>query len=294
MNPLSFFGLEATTRTQQYYVLLVSAVLILTALHFVNQSRTGRALRSLREDPLAAGAIGIPVNRLKLMAFAIGAGIAGFTGCIFGTLLTAVTAGNFDIPILITIYAVVILGGFGSLSGVVLGALVITVSFQFLAPENPQNNARVLFYLLIALVIVLLLRSWWRVALVLAATVALGVAVQGVVEAVAPSWAGGPVVEGGRLGDLIDSWVLIPEGHADFGNVAYVALVVAVLAVTQLRPSRRIFALPAVAYLAAVVWETSFVLQPAVARWILFGALLVVLMNVRPQGLLGTPRVEIV
>ena len=115
------------------------------------------------------------MNRLKLLAFAIGAGIAGFTGCIFGTLLTAVTAGNFDIPILITIYAVVILGGFGSLSGVVLGALVITVSFQFLAPENPQNNARVLFYTLIVLVIVLLVRSWWRVALVLAATVALGV-----------------------------------------------------------------------------------------------------------------------
>jgi ABC-type branched-subunit amino acid transport system permease subunit len=47
-------------------------------------------------------------------------------------------------------------------------------------------------------------------------------------------------------------------------------------------------------YLSAVVWETSFVEQPAVARWILFGALLVVLMTVRPQGLLGTPRVEIV
>ena len=294
IDPLSFFGLEASTRTQQYYVLLVSAVLILTGLHFVNQSRTGRALRSLREDPLAAGAIGIPVNRLKLMAFAIGAGIAGFTGCIFGTLLTAVTAGNFDIPILITIYAVVILGGFGSLSGVVLGSLVITVSFQFLAPENPQNNARVLFYMLIVLVIVLLVRSWWRVGLVLAASVALGLVTNAVVEAVAPSWAGGPVVEGGRLGDVLDGWVLIPEGHADFGNVAYVALVVAVLAVTQIRPSRRIFALPAVAYLAAIVWETSFVLQPAVARWILFGALLVVLMNVRPQGLLGTPRVEIV
>jgi ABC-type branched-subunit amino acid transport system permease subunit len=50
---------------------------------------------------------------------------------------------------------------------------------------------------------------------------------------------------------------------------------------------------PAV-YLAAVVWENSFVEQPAVARWILFGALLVTIMTVRPQGLLGTPRVEVV
>jgi ABC-type branched-subunit amino acid transport system permease subunit len=47
-------------------------------------------------------------------------------------------------------------------------------------------------------------------------------------------------------------------------------------------------------YLAVVVWETSFVEQPAVARWILFGSLLIALMTVRPQGLLGTQRVEIV
>ena len=56
----------------------------------------------------------------------------------------------------------------------------------------------------------------------------------------------------------------------------------------------RLAALVPTLYLAAIVWETSFVEQPAVARWILFGALLVALMNFRPQGLLGTPRVEIV
>jgi ABC-type branched-subunit amino acid transport system permease subunit len=294
IDPLSFFGFDVTTRTQQYYVLLVAAVLVLVALHFISESRTGRSLRSLREDPLAAGAVGIPVNRLKLLAFAIGSGIAGLTGCIFGTVLTAVTAGNFDIPILITIYAVVILGGFGSLSGVVVGATVITVSFQFLAPENPQSNARLLFYTVIVLVLALLVRSWWRLAFVLAVTVALGLSLHAIVEAVAPSWTGGAVVEGGRFADAIGNWVLIPQEHANFGNFAYVTLVVAVLVLTQIRPSRRIFALPFVAYLAAVVWETSFVLQPAVARWILFGALLVVLMNVRPQGLLGTSRVEIV
>ena len=81
----------------------------------------------------------------------------------------------------------------------------------------------------------------------------------------------------------------------NFGNFAYVTLVVAVLVLTQIRPSASDRSpVPFVAYLAAVVWETSFVVQPAVARWILFGALLVVLMNVRPQGLLGTSRVEIV
>ena len=110
--------------------------------------------------------------------------------------------------------------------------------------------------------------------LVLAATVALGLAVHTIFEAVAPSWAGGAVVEGGRFADVIGNWVLIPQEHANFGNFAYVTLIVAILVLTQIRPSRRIFALPFVAYLATVVWETSFVLQPAVARWILFGALL--------------------
>ena len=293
IDPISLFGYELTSRTQQYALLLAAGVVVLVGLHFLSESRTGRALRALREDPLAAEAMSIPVNRLKLLAFGIGAGIAGFTGCIFATLLTAVTPGNFDVPILITIYAVVILGGFGSLSGVILGAVVITVSFQFLAPENPQNNARVLFYTIILLTIVLAVRSWWRLLLVLSGTVVLGVVVHASVSAVAPTWTGGPVVEAGRLGELIGDWVIIPQGHPSFGNVAYVALVVSVLALTQLRPSLRLFALPFVAYLAAIVWETSFVEQPAVARWILFGALLVVLMNVRPQGLRGTPRVEV-
>jgi branched-chain amino acid transport system permease protein len=294
IDPLRFFGYELASRTQQFYFLLGAVVVVLAALHFLSESRTGRAWRALREDPLAAEAMSIPVNRLKLMAFAIGAGIAGLAGCIFGSVLTAVTAGNFDLPILITIYAVVILGGIGSLTGVILGAIVINVSFQFLAPENPQSNARILFYAAIALLLVLALRPRWQAAAVLAGAVALGVATQALVAAVAPSWADGSVVEGGRLGGVIENWVVIPAGHGRFGDWAYVALVVAVLVLTRLRGWVRTVALVPTVYLAAIVWETSFVEQPSVARWILFGSMLVVLMTVRPQGLLGTPRVEIV
>ena len=160
IDPIRFFGYELTTRTQQFYFLLVVACVVLAALYFVSESRTGRAWRALREDPLAAEAMSMPVNRLKLLAFSFGAGIAGLAGCIFAAVLTAVTPGTFDLPILITIYAVIILGGLGSLTGVVLGAVVINVSFQFLAPENPQNNARVLFYSLILLLLLVWLRPW--------------------------------------------------------------------------------------------------------------------------------------
>jgi ABC-type branched-subunit amino acid transport system permease subunit len=294
IDPLDFFGYELTTRAQQYYFLLLLVIIALAGLHLLSESRTGRAWRALREDPLAAEAMSIPVNRLKLMAFAFGAGIAGLVGCVFATVLTAVTSGNFDIPILITIYAVIILGGLGSLTGVVLGAVVINVSFQFLAPENPQGNARLLFYAVLLLLLVLHLRPWWRLAAVVGAIVGVGVAVQALVDAVAPSWTGGTVVDGGRLAGAIQEWVVIPTAHGRFGNFAYVSLVVVTLILTRLRGWIRTVALVPAVYLAAVVWENSFVEQPAVARWILFGSLLVALMTVRPQGLLGTPRVEIV
>ena len=294
IDPLDFFGYELTTRAQQFYSLLVAVLIVLVALHFLSESRTGRAWRALREDPLAAETMSIPVKRLKLMAFAFGAGIAGLAGCIFASVLTAVTAGNFDVPILITIYAVVILGGLGSLTGVVFGAIVINVSFQFLAPENPQGSARVLFYAVILLLLLLHLRPWWRLGAILAATVGLGLAMHALVAAVASSWTGGPVIDGGRLSGAIGNWVVIPNGHGRFGSFVYIVLVVAILILSRLRGWARTVALVPTLYLVAVVWENSFVEQPAVARWILFGALLVTIMTVRPQGLLGTPRVEVV
>jgi branched-chain amino acid transport system permease protein len=295
IDPLAFFGYELTSRTQQFYFLLLAVTLVLAGLHFISESRTGRAWRALREDPLAAEAMSVPVNRLKLMAFAFGSAIAGLTGCIFAAVLTAVSPGNFALPLLITIYAIVILGGIGSLTGVILGAIVINASFQFLAPENPQDRARLLFYAVLLLLLVVGLRSsWWRLGAVLGAVVAFGLVTQAIVDAVAPTWTGGGVVEGGRLGGVVEQWVIIPSGHGRFGGVAYVALVAAVLTLTRLHGTVRLVALVPTLYLAAIVWETSFVEQPAVARWILFGALLVALMNFRPQGLLGTPRVEIV
>jgi len=176
----------------------------------------------------------------------------------------------------------------------VIGAIVINVSFQFLAPENPQDNARILFYAVIVLLLAVGIRPWWRFATVLGGVLVLGLAAHAVAAAIDPSWTAGAVVEGGRLAGVISDWVIIPAGHDRFADGAYIALVVAILALTRLSGWWRTGVLVPSIYLAAIVWETSFVEQPAVARWILFGALLVFLMTVRPQGLLGTPRVEIV
>src|SRR5437868_5357264 len=134
----------------------------------------------------------IPVNRLKLLAFMFGAGIAGLTGAIVAPALTGVAAGDFDTSVLITIYAVVILGGAGSLTGVVIGAIVINVSYEILTPATP-DRARELFYGVIVVALLAKLRPWPRLVAVLGGTAALGF----VAHAIAGSH--GDVTNGGFL-----------------------------------------------------------------------------------------------
>ena len=99
----------------------------------------------------------MPVNRLKLYAFAFGAGVAGLTGTLFASLNTAVFSSDFDTPVLITVYAILILGGAGSLGGVILGALVVNVSLEVL---RTPNHATWVFFILIVGTLVAKLRPW--------------------------------------------------------------------------------------------------------------------------------------
>src|SRR5213596_964642 len=84
IDPLNFFGHKITTTKGYYLYTLAALTLLMVMLYFVNGSRTGRAWRALREDPLAAEVMSVPVNRLKLLAFMFGAATAGFSGTIFG------------------------------------------------------------------------------------------------------------------------------------------------------------------------------------------------------------------
>ena len=78
---LKFFGQPGhVARRLSIYVALAAFVVVVSALYLLNESRTGRAWRALREDELAAELMTMPVNRLKLLAFAIGAGVAGIAG----------------------------------------------------------------------------------------------------------------------------------------------------------------------------------------------------------------------
>ena len=106
--------------------LLVIAVVILTVIRLDN-SRMGRAWTAIREDELAAAAMGIPVVRYKLAAFAVGASFAGVMGVLFAASRTFVSPESFNFMQSIGVLSMVILGGLGSIPGVILGAAVVII-----------------------------------------------------------------------------------------------------------------------------------------------------------------------
>jgi len=294
LDPLNFFGYELDSIRQYYFFLLIAFAVAAAALYFLSESRTGRSWRALREDPLAAEAMSIPVFRLKILAVVFGAAMAGLVGCIFAAIQTGVVAGQFDVSLLIILYAIIILGGLGSIAGVLIGTIVINGALQFLAPQNDiPEFKRWLFYAVIILVVAKI-RPWSKLAAVVGGTIVLGFVVHAVAGAIDSSWTAGSAVDAGSAGTGIEHWVIIPEGHPAFDTWAYIILVAAIITCSQLRGWWRTIALIPTLYWVAVVWENVLAENPAVTALILFGALLVALMQARPQGLLGTARVEIV
>jgi len=291
IDSLNLFSYHLTSTRQYYFYTLISLALVMTMLYFVNASRTGRAWRALREDPLAAEAMSMPVNRLKLLAFMFGAGTAGFTGTIFGAVQSGAFPGDYDVGLLITIYAIVILGGLGSIGGVVVGALVVNGAPELL---RSSSNARFLFYGVILLALLIAMRPWYRPVIVLLGTVVFGFVLHVIVDAVWSRGTAGHIDGGGAFGRALEHWVLLPSHPGRIAGWAYFGLIVAALVLTLVRGWWRTIALIPTLYLASFVWENKLVEQVSGAtRLILLGALLVVIMNVRPSGIFGTARVEI-
>jgi ABC-type branched-subunit amino acid transport system permease subunit len=291
LDPIRAFGAQLLTNTGYFYLLLVLLVLSMVVLHLLDNSRTGRAWRAVREDPLAASLMTIPVNRVKLMAFAFGAAIAAMAGAVFAAQQTSVFPTDFDTPYLILIYAGLILGGAGSVAGAVVGGLVVAISLEFL--RNP-TEAGYVFYGVILLTLIVKLRPWLRLAAVLGATAVFGLIARLIAGAISSDATAGNSGSTGWIHDVLHNWVIVPRHPTTFGDVAFVALIGLVIALVQLRGRWRELALVVTLYVAACVWEARLVAVPAITRQILIGVILIVMMNARPQGLLGQRRVEVV
>ena len=294
--PLTFFGGHLTIDTTRgyYWFLLGCVMVVLVILYCISESRTGRAWKASREDPLAAEMMGMPVNRLKIMAFSIGAAIAGLAGSVFAAAQTGAFPQNFGTQVLILIYAVVILGGTGSLTGMLVGATVIIASNQVLDSTSPPNVGRVLFYVaLIAAIFFTMRRSWVKMLIAFAGTAVFGLVVHAIVDAVWSRGTAGQVTSGGFLTSVIRNWMLLPSNPGRLAVYGYLLMILCVVAVVQLKGWWRLAVLVPTLYLTAFVWENLLVQNPAVTRYVLFGALLIAVMTIRPQGLFGTAKVEI-
>jgi branched-chain amino acid transport system permease protein len=116
------FGVDATP---YYYVgLALVAFLILTSQR-LKFSRIGRAWMAIREDEIAAAAMGVNRTKMKLLAFATGAAFAGATGTLFVAKLQTATPEMFGFPVSVMILVMIVFGGIGSVWGVVVGALIL-------------------------------------------------------------------------------------------------------------------------------------------------------------------------
>jgi branched-chain amino acid transport system permease protein len=312
VDRLGAFGLTASSERAYFYITLSAVIVVFAALTLANRSRTGRAWRALNDDTLAAQAMSMPVNWLKLLAVGLGAAVAALAGTINAALLQGAFPDDYNTQVLIIIYAMVILGGAGSLPGAVLGAVVVSVfMLEGLRPQTPigdlTGNGRWVFYGAILLVLVAVVRPWRRLAVIVGGVVVFGIVVHAIVAATTERGTDGLLntspetfEEGGAVGWLIRHWLALPGGTYEVGsltwfNVALVGLIALVLCITLVHGWVRDALIVPTVWLAGFVWETRLVLETSgPTRLLLLGAILIGLMIVRPQGLLGKPRVEIV
>jgi branched-chain amino acid transport system permease protein len=281
---------EGIFAVSYFYVALALFAVVFVALRFVNNSRTGRAWRSQREDPLAAEAMGMPVNWLKLVSFSFGAAVAALTGTLFAAQAASVFPLTFYFVLLIIVYTMVILGGSGSQAGVVAGALIVSPLLELL--REPGKSRAIFFGALVGALLVLSRRSR-AMGIVALVTLAFGFVVHEILGAIDKSWVAGEH-QGGFAG-LTDHWVVAPAHLARWiAPASYIGLIAAVLLVTMVRGRLRLVLLVPTLYLAAFVWENVMLAKPEPARYIVLGIILIALMILRPNGLLGERRVEIV
>jgi branched-chain amino acid transport system permease protein len=128
---------NASAESRIYFYILALLIVLLTIVvaRRLGSSRIGRAWTAIREDETAAIAMGIPLVRMKLLAFATGASFAGAMGVLYAALFRFISPPTFDLVQSISILSMVILGGMGSIPGVILGAVLVTLLNLRILPD---------------------------------------------------------------------------------------------------------------------------------------------------------------
>jgi ABC-type branched-subunit amino acid transport system permease subunit len=289
----SLHGLSGNVSSPRGYYLVALIVIIGLAaiLHLLDTSRTGRAWRALRDDQLAAAAMTIPVNKLKVMAFSFSAAIGALGGTLFAAQTSSVFPTNFTENVLILIFACLVLGGAGSIAGAIAGGIIVWALEQML---SSPLDAGYLFYGLILLTLIWKIRPWWQLGVVLAGIVVLGLVSHAVVGAISSSATAGHPGSSGWIGSAVKHWVIVPQSAVGYGNVLFILVICLVLVLVRVQGALRLALVVPTVYLAACCWESRLIVNPAITTQIMLGVILIVTMAARPNGLLGTRRVEMV
>ena len=128
---LEFFGLQISDAKLYplyfYFLVLLMVCVIILVTRRLENSRVGRAWKAIREDEIAASSMGVPVVRMKLLGFAVGASFASAVGVLFAAKQVFINPESFTFMESIGVLAMVILGGMGSVPGAVLGATGVTI-----------------------------------------------------------------------------------------------------------------------------------------------------------------------
>jgi branched-chain amino acid transport system permease protein len=140
VDPIKLPGLDpfnqAINLRPWYWTALVLVLIVLAVNFRLRDSRLGRAWIALREDEVAAASMGVPLVKTKLLAYGTGAAFGGIAGAFLGTYLNTVNADQFEFSFSIFILAMIILGGLGSIWGVVTGALALSYINYYLIPDT--------------------------------------------------------------------------------------------------------------------------------------------------------------
>jgi len=126
---------ESSNYLPWYYLILFLVVFSYFAIDRLRDSRLGRSWAAIREDELAASAMGINLVKSKLLAFAMGATFSGFGGAFYAAYISAIFPTVFDFSVSVIILCMVILGGLGNMTGVILGGIIIMAADRLYLPQ---------------------------------------------------------------------------------------------------------------------------------------------------------------
>ena len=162
---LEVFGFDISSVTLYYYLFRVLVVISIVICYRLQDSRIGRAWMAIREDEIAAKAMGINTRNMKLLAFGMGASFGGVSGAMFGAFQGFVSPESFSLMESVMIVAMVVLGGIGHIPGVILGAVLLSALPEVLryvagplqAMTDGRLDSAILRQLLIALAMIIIM-----------------------------------------------------------------------------------------------------------------------------------------